>query len=140
MTRSKQTTDGVEYGGGTDPPKWMTYTYNLSGALIEQTYPSGRVVKNVLDASGDLAQVQSGRNADTPVRNYASNFVYAAAGAVASMKLGNSRFENTVFNSRLQPTQIGLGSSATNQGLLKLNYDYGTTNNNGRTRYSSLSR
>lgn len=35
------------------------------------------------------------------------------------------------FNSRLQPTQIGLGTSATDTGLLKLNYDYGTTQNNG---------
>jgi hypothetical protein len=27
--------------------------------LIEETYPSGRVVKNTLDIDGDLAQVQS---------------------------------------------------------------------------------
>lgn len=52
VTRSKQTTDGVEYGGGTDPNLWMAYSYNLSGAMIEQKYPSGRVVKNVLDNEG----------------------------------------------------------------------------------------
>ncbi len=119
----KQTTDGQDYTTG--------YVYNLSGALIEQTYPSGRKVKSTLDADGNLAQVHS-RNSSTDIwRPYASNFVYTAAGAVSSMKLGNGRFENTAFNSRLQPTQIGLGSSATNQGLLKLNYDYGSTNNNG---------
>lgn len=44
VTQSKQTTDGVEYGGsGSAAP--MTYIYNVSGALIEQQYPSGRVVK-----------------------------------------------------------------------------------------------
>ncbi len=123
VTGHRQTTDGKEYE--TD------YTYNLSGALIEQTYPSGRKVKNTFDMNGNLAQVQSQKNATDIWRPYAGNFVYTAAGAVSSMKLGNGKFENTTFNSRLQPTQIGLGSSATNQGLLKLNYNYGTTNNNG---------
>jgi hypothetical protein len=56
VTASKQTTDGVTYGDGvaTSP---MTYTYNLSGAMVEQQYPSGRIVKNTLDTNGDLAQV-----------------------------------------------------------------------------------
>ncbi len=123
VTGHKQTTDGQQYTTG--------YLYNLSGALVEQTYPSGRKVKNTLDTDGNLAQVQSQKNSADIWRPYASNFVYTAAGAVSSMKLGNGKFETTAFNSRLQPTQIGLGSSATNQGLLKLNYDYGTTNNNG---------
>ncbi len=133
VTRSKQTTDGVEYGGGTDPTKWMTYTYNLSGTLIEQQYPSGRVVRNTLDTDGSLQQVQSRRGNDT-FRNYANAFNYTAAGAVSSMRLGNGRWENTAFNSRLQPTQIGLGGSATNTSLLKLNYDYGSTDNNGNVK------
>jgi RHS repeat-associated protein len=47
------------------------------------------------------------------------------------LRLGNGKFENTQYNSRLQPTQIGLGASASTQNLLKLNYDYGTTQNNG---------
>jgi YD repeat-containing protein len=37
VTAHKQTTDGNAYTTG--------YVYNLSGALIEQTYPSGRVVR-----------------------------------------------------------------------------------------------
>jgi len=52
VTAHKQTTAGVSYTTG--------YTCNLAGALIEETYPSGRVVKNVLDMSGDLSIVQSG--------------------------------------------------------------------------------
>src|SRR5690606_1866753 len=60
--------------------------------------------------------------------------VYTAAGAVESMRLGNGKFENTAFNSRLQPVQIGLGSSASTQDLLTLNYDYGTTDNNGNVQ------
>jgi len=64
-------------------------------------------------------------------RNYANSFTYTAAGAVSSLRLGNGRWENTTFNSRLQPTQIGLGSGATSQNLLKIDYSYGSTNNNG---------
>ncbi|MGH9949250.1 MAG: RHS repeat domain-containing protein [Pyrinomonadaceae bacterium] len=123
VTGHKQTTDGNAYTTG--------YAYNLSGALIEETYPSGRKVKNTLDANGDLAQVQSQKTSSDIYRNYANNFVYNAAGAVSSLRLGNGKFETTQYNSRLQPTQIGLGASASSQNLLKLNYDYGTTANNG---------
>ena len=52
----KQTTDGTAYTTG--------YTYNLSGALIEETYPSGRVVKNTLDGDGMRGRVQSVRCAN----------------------------------------------------------------------------
>ena len=88
-------------------------------------------MKNTLDADGSLAQVQSKKNSGDFYRPYASNFAYNAAGAVTSMRLGNGKFENTAFNSRLQPIQIGLGSSVSDHGLLKLDYTYGTTNNNG---------
>ncbi len=56
---------------------------------------------------------------------------YNAAGAVTSMQLGNGRWESTQFNSRLQPTQIALGATNGATNLLKLDYAYGTTNNNG---------
>jgi RHS repeat-associated protein len=54
------------------------------------------------------------------------------------MRLGNGRFESTQFNSRLQPTQIALGTSANNTSLLKLNYDYGTTDNNGNVKSQTI--
>jgi YD repeat-containing protein len=129
LLSSQQITDGQTYISG--------YVYNLSGALIEETYPSGRVVKNTLDTDGSLQQVQSKKVNDT-FKNYANSFNYTAAGAVSSMRLGNGRWENTSFNARLQPTQIGLGASATNQSLLKLNYDYGTTDNNGNVKSQTI--
>jgi RHS repeat-associated protein len=125
----KQTTDGQTYNSA--------YTYNLSGTLIEETYPSGRVVKNTLNLDGDLSQVQS-RKANDTFKNYANSFNYTAAGAVSSMRLGNGKWENTQFNSRLQPIQIGLGSSATSQNLLKLNFDYGGTDNNGNVKSQQI--
>jgi YD repeat-containing protein len=67
VTRHKQTTDGEDYV--------TNYTYNLSGALVEQTYPSGRKVKNVLDNNGDLSMTQSARFLDgTPGTNAACNY------------------------------------------------------------------
>ncbi len=130
---SKQTT------AGGDPLGYATgYTYNLSGALIEETYPSGRKVKNVLDANGDLSKVESKRSAADFFQTYAGSFVYTAAGAVSSMRLGNGKFENTEFNSRLQPIQIGLGSATSTQNVLKLNYEYGTTDNNGNVKSQTI--
>ena len=126
VTASKQTTDGGDSAGYT-----TGYTYNLSGALMEETYPSGRIVKNELDVSGDLSQVSSKENSSAIFKTYANDFTYNAAGAVTSLKLGNGRFESTQFNSRLQPTQIALGASVGDTGLLKLAYGYGTTANNG---------
>ena len=78
--------------------------------------------------------------------NYADHFTYTAAGAVSSMQLGNNRWELTQFNSRLQPTQIALGSTkfatgSTTQGatdILKLNYDYGSTQNNGNVQSQTI--
>jgi RHS repeat-associated protein len=130
VLKSRQTTDGVVYNP-------MEYVYNLSGAMVEQLYPSGRVVKNTLDADGDLSQVQS-QKANGTLQNYANSFNYTAAGAVSSMRLGNGRWENTQFNSRLQPTQIGLGAGAASQNLLKLNFDYGITDNNGNVRSQQI--
>jgi RHS repeat-associated protein len=121
----KQRTDNNDYT--------TAYTYNLSGALIEETYPSGRVVKNTLDIDGDLQQVQS-RKSNGTLQNYANAFTYTSAGAVSNLRLGNGKFENTTFNSRLQPIQIGLGSSATSQNLLKLNFEYGGSDNNGNVK------
>lgn len=103
----------------------------FSRALIEETYPSGRVVKNILDASGDLSAVQSKKNSTSGYWNYANSFTYNAAGAVTSMQLGNGYWESTTFNSRLQPTQIALGVTPNSTNLLKLDYTYGTTANNG---------
>ena len=98
--------------------------------MVEQKYPSGRVVKNVLDNDGNLALVQSKKNANSGFFNYAKSFSYTAAGALSSMQLGNGKWESTVFNTRLQPMQIALGGTPNATNLLKLNFTYNTANNN----------
>jgi hypothetical protein len=62
--------------------------------LVEQTYPSGKVVRNFFESDGDLAKV---------VRNgkvYVSDFSYNASGGINSLKLGNGRWETAQFNMR----------------------------------------
>ncbi len=124
----------------------MEYTYNLSGAMVEQKYPSGRIVKTVLDSEGDLQTVKSQKNANNAFWNYANHFTYTAAGMVSSMQLGNGTWEKTAFNSRLQPTQIALGKVQNTSDLLKLDYTYGvvesgtlnTAKNNGNIQSQSI--
>jgi RHS repeat-associated protein len=123
VTGHKQTTDGTAYTTG--------YTYDLAGNLLEETYPSTRVVKNVLDNNGDLAMVESKKTSSAGYWAYANSFTYNAAGAVTALQLGNGHWESTTFNSRLQPTQIALGVLPDQTNLLKLNFGYGTTANNG---------
>lgn len=69
-----KTTDGVEYA--------TAYAYRLDGSLDEQTYPSGRVVKSLLDASGDLATVKSKKTSASGWWNYADSFKRRRCGYV----------------------------------------------------------
>jgi RHS repeat-associated protein len=132
VLKHQQTTGGQTYN--------FAYQYNLAGALTSQTYPSGRTVRNVFDANGDLAAVSSRANQTAPVRAFADSFAYTAVGAVAAMRLGNGRWETAQFNNRLQVTQIALGTSAADTSLLKLDYSYGTAaQNNGAMREQKIS-
>ncbi|MCO6511641.1 MAG: hypothetical protein J5I65_12705 [Aridibacter famidurans] len=110
----------------TTTPRVSKYKYNLSGALVEQEYPSTRVVKNTLDDVGRLSMVQASKNASSGLWSYADSFSFNAAGAVTRMQLGNGTWEKTEFNARLQPTQIALGSTPGTTNLLNLTYEYNT--------------
>lgn len=123
VTGSSQTTDGVTY---TMP----AYLYNLAGSLISEEYPSGRVVKTEYDAAGRVAGVKNQATgvyyAGGAVNQTSDNRIrYAVGGAPSAVRLGNGLWEHTEFNSRLQPTQIGLGASAVDSGKLRLDYTYG---------------
>ena len=130
LTRSRQITDGVVYGDDANP---MTYSYNLSGGLIEQKYPSGRVVKNEFESDGDIARI-SGRPTSTATEQmYATGFGYFADGKIEKLKLGNGLWESAKLNNRLQATEIAMGHSVGDSSLMKLNYEYGELNGDGVT-------
>lgn len=114
------------------------YKYDVGGNLIEQTYPSGRVVKNVFDNGDDLVAVSSRTAANRPFRNYAGNFSYTAHGTVSSMRLGNGRWESLQINAKRQPLQIGLGAAQNGTDIFKLEYNYDTTQNNGNVQSQTI--
>ena len=123
LMQSAQITDGQTYTS--------SYQYNLSGALVQETYPSGRVVKNEFESDGDLLKVTSQKNASSVFATYVSNFSYTASGGISQMRLGNGRWETAKFNNRMQVTELGLGNSATDASVWKTAYEYGELDSNG---------
>ncbi len=127
---------------GTQAPHTFSYVYNLSGALIEETYPSGRVVRNTLNSDGELSQVQSKKNAAQGFFTYADSFAYNSSGAVTRMQLGNGHWETADYDpKRLQVTKIGLGLTSADENLFRLEFQYnsdGRTDNNGSMRLQRI--
>jgi RHS repeat-associated protein len=126
---SRQITDGVNYDSA--------YLYNLSGALVEETYPSGRKVKNTFEADGDLSKIET-QVSGGAYQVRAQNLSYTSSGVLEKLQIGNGLWETAQLNSRLQVTQLGLGTSPTDASLWKLNYDFGTTNNDGNIKSQTL--
>jgi RHS repeat-associated protein len=135
VKQSQQTTDGQTYS--------MSYAYNLAGAMTSETYPSGRVITTGYDNAGRLSQI-SGTKTGESNKTYASQFSYTPHGAIKEMKLGNNLWEHTIFNARLQPVLIGLGTSqstptAQDYNRFRVDYYYGTTDNNGNVQQQTIS-
>jgi len=122
LLASEQITDGQTYG--------FAYKYNLSGGLIEETYPSGRIVRNFLDSDGGLSVVNT-KALNGLLKTVATDFDYSPGGNVKKMKLGNGLWETAQFDERLQLKQVGLGTTQTNNDLFKIDYEYGEIDANG---------
>jgi RHS repeat-associated protein len=120
VQRSSQVTAGQQY--------LMSYGYDLAGNLTSQSYPSGRIATTTYDTTGRISGVTG----------YVSSITYAPHGAVKTMLLGNGLWEHAIYNERLQPTRIGLGISSTSTSVLGLDYNYGTTANNGNVLVQAI--
>ncbi len=111
-------------------PRVSSYQYNFAGALVEETYPSGRVVKNEFEADGDLSRIYGKASTPNAVeRTYANGFSYTPDGKIQRLRLGNGRWESAKFNERLQVTELALGTSDGDGSLWKLGYEYGEIEN-----------
>jgi hypothetical protein len=130
VTASRQTLDGLSFQA-------MEYGYDYAGNLLTEKYPSGKIINNTLDNAGRLITV-SGRNPNKAPKTVVSGIAYAAHGAATRLQLGNGRWEHTLFNTRLQAYEIGLGTISTDSSLLKLSYDYGATDNNGTLKSQTI--
>ena len=112
-------------------PRVSKYTYNFSGALIEEEYPSGRKVKNEFESDGDLARIYGTVNAAAPERTYANSFTYTPDGKIESLRLGNLLWEKAKFNNRLQVTELALGHGVNQGDVWKHGYEYGELESDG---------
>ena len=132
-----------EQRSGNQAPFSFSYVYNLSGGLVEETYPSGRVVRNTLNVDGELSQVQSRKNTSSGFFAYADAFEYNASGAIVKLQLGNGHWETSAYDpQRLQVTAIGLGVTPFDRNILNLEFAYHSdsqTNNNGAMRLQRIS-
>lgn len=113
------------------PGRVSTYFYNLSGALTEETYPSGRTVKNEYESDGDLMRISGTANANAAEQTYANGFSYTPDGKIKQLRLGSGLWESARFNTRLQATELALGHSVGDGSLWKLGYEYGELESNG---------
>ena len=134
VLESTQTTEGQAYT--------MAYAYDRAGNLIRQRYPSERVVDYVYDGAGRIGGVKTGADGWYAGGTGTNAVDYEPHGGVKQLLLGNGLWEQRRYNVRLQPTQIGLGTTkATGSltatgptptaGLLLLDYSYGASSNNG---------
>lgn len=57
---------------------------------------------------------------------------------MTAMRLGNGLWEHATFNTRMQPTQVGLGTSASDSSRLRLDYTYEASDNNGDVRTQTI--
>ena len=123
---------------GKTPYTFSKYTYNLAGALTSEQYPSGRKVTTGYDTAGRPSSV-SGALAGVNTA-YVQSVAYAPHGGINQIKLQSGLYEETCYNTRLQPTAIRLGSSSTllaacqdsGADALNLTFGYGPAGaNNG---------
>lgn len=112
-------------------PRTSSYVYNLSGALIQETYPSGRVVSIELESDGDLSRIYGRANPGASERVFASGFGYLPDGRIERLKLGNALWERARFNERLQVTELALGHGVEVGDVWKLGYEYGEALSDG---------
>jgi YD repeat-containing protein len=115
------------------------YAYNRAGLLTSEKLPSGRELSIQYDSAGRINGMTGTKPGADPVTFLEPGQVrYAPHGAIEAMQLGSGRWEHTAFNARLQPEQIGVGSSSSDSGLLGISYDYGGSNNNGNVRGQTI--
>jgi RHS repeat-associated protein len=128
----------------------MAYEYDLPGNLKSETYPSGRVAATEYDAAGRVAGVMNQATgayyAGGAATDATNRIGYSSHGAASNVRLGNGLWEHTLYNNRLQPYRIGLGTSASDSSVLKLDYTYGevvnaaldATKNNGNVQSQTI--
>ena len=101
------------------PPYQITRTYNLTGAVTSQIYPSGHFVNYNYDNAGRLADKDAtnlafnGNLGDGNPRTYSRGVTYASAGQMKQEQFGTttSVYNKRLHNSRQQLSEILLSTT-----------------------------
>lgn len=103
------------------------YEHDLAGNMTRITYPSGKVVKQVISAANRITDIAS------EGENYLTGIRYAPHGAIGSMTYAITTDpqlrETRVYNARLQPTQLLAQIGA--RDVMNFTYDFTRDGNNG---------
>jgi YD repeat-containing protein len=115
-------------------PIQIDYAWFSHDALSSQTYPSGRVVSYGADSVGRTVSAVSG------IKSYADSVQFTADGRMTQMRMGNNLWATMAHYPPGTPTEYRLGTSQGNWDLLKLEYNFSPTANNGNVQSQITSR
>jgi RHS repeat-associated protein len=119
---STQQTNGQSYV--------FSYTYNLAGSLLSETYPSKRVLTTAYDAANRPMTLGGGPSGQDTT--YVKQAVYWPNGGISSLARGNGLVHSEAYSNRLQTTsmleQAGNGTQPLNLGLNWANPNTGKNN------------
>ena len=89
----------------------MSYSYDLAGHVLSETYPSGRTVTNTYDSAG-RASSMNGNLGDGASRTYATGISYASVGGITWEQYGTTTplYHKTFYNIRGQMFDTRLSS------------------------------
>ena len=108
----------------------MSYTYDLAGHVLSETYPSNRKVFNSYDGAGRLSSVTGtlGDNTNTN-RMYSSGIIYSALGGMTREQFGTDTpiYNKLQYNVRGQLWDVRVSTGADvngtwNRGALQFFY------------------
>jgi RHS repeat-associated protein len=99
-------------GGAWSANYTVSRTYNLAGAVTEQTYPSLRTVNYTYDAAGDLEKFTGNLGTGGSPRTYADFIDYNAQGQMLYEQFGTNTVlhHNLHYNARGQLFDVRLGT------------------------------
>ena len=127
-------------------PYTTGYAYDLAGHVMQETYPSGRIVTYSRDAMGQIASVATQQNVLASPATIASGATYEPFGPLASLTYGNGLALAVTYDQDYQPSARSVTGGATVQSLaytFDAAGDLKTANDNvdtTRTRRSTTTR
>jgi RHS repeat-associated protein len=113
-------------------PIQIDYTWFPHDVLSSQTYPSGRVVSYGADSVGRTVSAVSG------IKTYADSVEFTADGRMKQMRMGNNLWATMAYYPPGTPTEYRLRQG--DSDLLKLEYNFSGTTNNGNVLSQTTSR